>query len=82
MEDGKSYSWQENTVGIGNARVCALLRTDQLQKAIISFNSIFKGLHSRNNLTSNTTSPALSGGKLDRCASGIGLHMKWIRETL
>ena len=32
--------------------------------------------------TSNTTSLALSGGKLDRCASGIGLHRKWVRETL
>ena len=31
---------------------------------------------------SNTTSPALSGGKLDHCASGIGLHIKWVRETL
>ena len=29
-------------------------------------------------LDSNTTNPALSGGKLDRSASGIGLH----RETL
>ena len=34
------------------------------------------------NYFSNTTSPALSGGKLDRCASGIGLHSKWVRETL
>ena len=31
---------------------------------------------------SNTTNPALSGGKLDRCASGISLHRKWVMETL
>ena len=33
-------------------------------------------------LDSNTTNPALSGGKLDCCASGIGLHRKWVRGTL
>ena len=37
----------------------------------------------------NTTSPALRGGggggggkEPDYCASGIGLHLKWVRETL
>ena len=33
-------------------------------------------------LYSNTTRPALSGGKLDRCASGIGLHRKWVKKML
>ena len=33
-------------------------------------------------IDSNTTRPALSGGKLDRCASGNSLHRKWVRETL
>ena len=29
-----------------------------------------------------STTPALSGGKLDRCASGIGLHRKLVKKTL
>ena len=33
-------------------------------------------------IISNTTSPALRGGKLDCCASGIDLHRKWVRGTL
>ena len=35
-----------------------------------------------NTIVSNTTSPALSGGTLDCCASGIDLHRKWVRGTL